>query len=358
MDDPPGSSSVDDPAWLELMAAAAVVYEQAVSQVPFPVMVLDLPSRRIRAANDALADVFEAPVSSMLGVTPSDIVTFSDERAMIRAVEALSDGTVEGYRATRSVTTRSGAVVDADVWGRAVDLEGVRYAVYIVAPRSGDTAGWSLSGLHVVGTAVGTASDAWLVERVSVDIRDVLGVEWSELVGRSLLTRVHPDDLPRLLRATEDDSLGGKVTCRHMRWRHASGDWVLLRTLVIRTDGNARAHIAFGFLPAEPATGAPESVSDRVAELQGRLYNIAGELRAAGVLDDAQGLLSINRHPQLNELTSRQWEILVRLRRGDRVPTIAADLFLSQATVRNHLAAIFAIFGVHSQSELLALLRT
>jgi DNA-binding CsgD family transcriptional regulator len=39
------------------------------------------------------------------------------------------------------------------------------------------------------------------------------------------------------------------------------------------------------------------------------------------------------------------------------VPIIAKELYLSQATVRNHLAAIFSIFTVHSQAELLALLR-
>jgi len=38
------------------------------------------------------------------------------------------------------------------------------------------------------------------------------------------------------------------------------------------------------------------------------------------------------------------------------VPTIAAALNVSQNTVRNHLAAIYKKFGVHSQTELLAML--
>jgi DNA-binding NarL/FixJ family response regulator len=43
--------------------------------------------------------------------------------------------------------------------------------------------------------------------------------------------------------------------------------------------------------------------------------------------------------------------------RGERVSTIAADLYLSASTIRNHLSAIFAKAGVHSQTELLALYR-
>jgi DNA-binding NarL/FixJ family response regulator len=39
------------------------------------------------------------------------------------------------------------------------------------------------------------------------------------------------------------------------------------------------------------------------------------------------------------------------------VPTIATELFISQSTVRNDLASIYTKFDVHSQAELLAVLR-
>jgi DNA-binding NarL/FixJ family response regulator len=54
------------------------------------------------------------------------------------------------------------------------------------------------------------------------------------------------------------------------------------------------------------------------------------------------------------DLSRRQLEILRRLVRGERVPTIARELSVSQSTVRNHLSAIYRSLGVHSQSELLA----
>jgi DNA-binding NarL/FixJ family response regulator len=59
----------------------------------------------------------------------------------------------------------------------------------------------------------------------------------------------------------------------------------------------------------------------------------------------------------MSELSGRQLEIATRLIRGERVATIAAELFVTHSTVRNHLSAIFQKFGVHSQSEFLALWR-
>ena len=55
--------------------------------------------------------------------------------------------------------------------------------------------------------------------------------------------------------------------------------------------------------------------------------------------------------------SERQLEIIERLVKGERVPTIARGLYLSQSTVRNHLSAVFRKVGVHSQEQLLATLR-
>jgi DNA-binding CsgD family transcriptional regulator len=42
---------------------------------------------------------------------------------------------------------------------------------------------------------------------------------------------------------------------------------------------------------------------------------------------------------------------------GERVTRIAAAMYLSPSTIRNHLSAIYAKVGVHSQDELVALFR-
>jgi len=75
-------------------------------------------------------------------------------------------------------------------------------------------------------------------------------------------------------------------------------------------------------------------------------------VRAAGVLDVVERMPSATDFPQLAELTSRQWEILERLLRGERVPTIAAALFISPSTVEYHLGKVFRKLGVRSRIQL------
>ena len=97
--------------------------------------------------------------------------------------------------------------------------------------------------------------------------------------------------------------------------------------------------------------------SDRVAELEARLRRIATELKATGVMDDIDTLRAATDYPQFDELSSRQREIVIRLLNAQRVSVMAAELHLSPSSVRNHLLTIFTKFGVHSQVELLAVLR-
>ncbi len=61
--------------------------------------------------------------------------------------------------------------------------------------------------------------------------------------------------------------------------------------------------------------------------------------------------------PGLDTLTGRETEVLERLVGGARVPQIAEQMFLAPATVRNHLSSIYRKPGVHTQADLVALLR-
>jgi DNA-binding CsgD family transcriptional regulator len=61
--------------------------------------------------------------------------------------------------------------------------------------------------------------------------------------------------------------------------------------------------------------------------------------------------------PGVARLTTRELQVVSRLVDGHRPPGIARALFLSQSTVRNHLASVFRKLGVASQEELLELFR-
>jgi DNA-binding NarL/FixJ family response regulator len=55
-------------------------------------------------------------------------------------------------------------------------------------------------------------------------------------------------------------------------------------------------------------------------------------------------------HPKLNDLSP--------LVAGDRVPTIADRLHISQHTVRNHLKSMYRKLDVGAQADLIALVRS
>lgn len=58
--------------------------------------------------------------------------------------------------------------------------------------------------------------------------------------------------------------------------------------------------------------------------------------------------------PQLAALTPREREVLTLLSEGLDGPAIAARLFVSQTTVRNHIQHILSKLGVHSRAEAVA----
>ena len=53
-------------------------------------------------------------------------------------------------------------------------------------------------------------------------------------------------------------------------------------------------------------------------------------------------------------LTPRQLEVLKLLSQGKSAREIGSELYLSQATVRNHIRALLQALGAHSQLEVLA----
>ena len=114
--------------------------------------------------------------------------------------------------------------------------------------------------------------------------------------------------------------------------------------------------MAFALIRGGPGTGAAADAA-RESRLEAHMLRIADELHAAGLLPRLERLPSLSGNPRLGLLTSREWAVLTRLLDGQRIPAIAADLYVSQSTVRNHLSSIYAKLGVHSQVDLIRLVR-
>jgi DNA-binding NarL/FixJ family response regulator len=139
-----------------------------------------------------------------------------------------------------------------------------------------------------------------------------------------------------------------------LRWRHANDQWLFCKLLVSPLSNRQLPAFAFvmSVLPGETT-----SDQARLPEMEMRLRRIAREVQAAkgdSGPEEGSGRRSTD---NLRDLTPREWEVVGLLLAGERVPSIARSLFLSQSTVRNHLSSVFRKTGMHSQQELLRRLR-
>lgn len=203
----------------------------------------------------------------------------------------------------------------------------------------------------VDGVAFGTISHDFRIERVTAEIQPLLGLEASEVTGKLFFELFDDSAVPLLMM-----SLG---------WALDAGQPVMISTQVITYDGST-APIDVVFLPVQNGNGRAESLfllresqrpglvesNAKASVLEQHLLRIAQELEAAGIAAKLGQVSSLMTPPEVGKLSSRQIEVLTRLLSGERVAGIARDMFISPSTVRNHLSAIFAKFGVHSQSEL------
>jgi PAS domain S-box-containing protein len=93
-------------------------------------------------------------------------------------------------------------------------------------------------------------------------------------------------------------------------------------------------------------------------DLAAHLERIANELHTISLFAGAQGVAGIPYdHPEIEQLSPREREILGQLVAGSRVPAIARQLFISPHTVRNHLKSIYRKLEVSDQAELIERVR-
>jgi PAS domain S-box-containing protein len=123
--------------------------------------------------------------------------------------------------------------------------------------------------------------------------------------------------------------------------------------LVDGSDGVVSVCLDLGELQTARPLGAPAgSLQEGLAEVALKLQMLA----AAAQMSDESVSVPLD-HQLFSELTRRERDVLTRLMAGSRVATIAAEMFISPVTVRNHLQSIYKKTGVSSQAALIEMVR-
>jgi DNA-binding NarL/FixJ family response regulator len=105
------------------------------------------------------------------------------------------------------------------------------------------------------------------------------------------------------------------------------------------------------------AAGNTVPLEGALGDLQGLVSRLNRGVEVARLARNLKHGLTETDLPGLSRLTTRELEISMRLGYGDRVPAIARSLFLSQSTVRSHLASIRSKLGVADQQRLVEAIR-
>jgi DNA-binding CsgD family transcriptional regulator len=318
-----------------------------VARSPLPALVVDVADKRILAASRSALDLLAPVAEPVVGRAFEEYMADPPSGAF----ELLRAGRVNGFETRR--TLRAPEAKPVQMWVRAIGDEAPpRYALTVVVEGSGrppplpPPAGEADAPAVVVGTG-----DADLVvDRISSDVEPLLGRAPEDVVGRSILRLVHREDTPALLWALAESTLQQAGVTLGVRVEGADGQARLCQLLV--TPLVPTPSFAFVLLPGEGPPGAPQPP----AAVEGLMQRLGRGIEFAAV---SRSLSTFPREgvPGLSRLTAREIDIVGRLMAGDRAPAIAAALFISQSTVRNHLSSVFGKLRVGSQQELVALLR-
>lgn len=328
--------------------------------MPLPMAILDLSTSahpleaRVVAINDAMDGLVVGPGDSALGRRVGDF-TLPHRRAMATEhLGRLASLQLDGYELSARVRRTNGTVLEAPLWVRRLHSDnGHTLAAVTVAPS--DLAMSELAPVTVasctINAGVIVTDGSWIIEQSSDGVAAILEVGQSSLIGHSVLRLIHEQDTPPFLLAVAQTIASRQTVIVRLRLKGDSSwhDATCLITAFSEDDP-----LSLGIVITSPDARLEQTPSD----LQARLMRMVEE-RTAGrtALPTASTSSADNRLRKLAELSPRQREIVARLLAGERAPQIAKAMFLSPSTVRNHLTAVFRKFGVHSQVELIALLR-
>lgn len=133
---------------------------------------------------------------------------------------------------------------------------------------------------------------------------------------------------------------------------------VAMRLLTL-SNGDPGSHATLWFItPKEPAAVAVRLEEERREKIETSIRHLLEDFSDLGLpLPDIAALDRPGSPSVLDVLSDREQEVVHCLLQGHRVATIADMLCISEHTVRNHLKAVFRKLEVHSQREVVELVR-
>jgi DNA-binding CsgD family transcriptional regulator/PAS domain-containing protein len=325
-----------------------------VGDLELPLLLIELERFTVSEVTKSFSSQMGVPPSSVLHHPVYELYSKQDQRSARIALQALADGLIDFYSAHRLLRLPNHTTMPVLAWARSLEFGESRYALaqFSRSRTSRNSPLVEYLGYAPPTVAVGLIDGDGRITAVSKNVIEVVGESAEALIGRPLLSDHEQKRLREKLEAIED---GGALTVSlSIQLGSTNFDQHAVRCIVTCLAQSTER--CFLLLPG-PDSGA-ESRMERVAQLEHRLWRIAGEVQASGIFDSLGAFPDPERFPQLSSLNTRQWEVLSRLLRGERVAAIADSLFVSPSTVRNNLSEIFRIFNVHSQSELIHLLNS
>jgi len=316
---------------------------------------LDTQTSEVIAANAAYARLLERGPESIAGLAVEAFLPPAQAAVSRTVLQSIRDGWVDFLQGETEVHLPSGPA-RVYSWSQALGAGPPRQAVIVggVPMVGGVDAG--PPPIDPEQIILGTLDGEWRFDDMAPRSEALVGWPAGRRGPARLPEIVHPSDQASVA-AVLDQSTWEQPTTSDVRICGNAAQWLDARVTVSRLFGNAAASFAV-VIGVEAAQGQPNASTDRMNGLEERLRRIALEVEAAEVLPPIGGRAALLRASEISDLSPRQLDILARLTAGERVATIANGMHISQSTVRNHLSALFRKFAVHSQAELLDLLRS
>lgn len=270
----------------------------------------------------------------------------SETAALLRA------GRIDGFEEHTTLDLADGTTLPVRYRVRAVDTgrPDRRYAVVLTDEHPGAVGGSPLDWPTPERFALILTDRTWHIEWASTDVDAVLGYSLADLRGRPLLDLVDPTQQADLATTITHVLAESTTVALDVQMRRPDGFSHPVSVLLApRPTVPGAAAVIVAPWPGSPATPKSDAVQRALLQLVMQVRSELADTIEQPIPGDAAVILAA--------LPERQAEIVRRLRRGERVPGIAREMFLSQNTVRNHLSAAFRKFGVHSQEALLTRLR-